>query len=79
MYYRILFLLWRFTDGGTLTSEVHCTRTTAIQGNAQNMDDTGKRVEEKSVTVADLTLKETLCLNFTVNFCNFIELVWIYL
>ncbi|VDK54387.1 unnamed protein product [Gongylonema pulchrum] len=50
---------------GTLSNEVHCTRITPIQGSTSNMDDAGKRVLETSATVVDLTLKETLCLNFS--------------
>ncbi|MCP9262203.1 hypothetical protein DINM_005490 [Dirofilaria immitis] len=63
---KLLFMLLRKRIiCGTLTNEVHCTRITPIQGNAANMDDSGKRIQEISTTVADLTLKETLCLNFS--------------
>uniref|UniRef100_A0A915PQ05 Uncharacterized protein n=1 Tax=Setaria digitata TaxID=48799 RepID=A0A915PQ05_9BILA len=62
---RLLTLRWKFANCGTLTSEVHCTRIAPLQGSAANMDDSGKRVQEISATVADLTLKETLCLNFS--------------
>ncbi|VDM93885.1 unnamed protein product [Onchocerca ochengi] len=61
----LLTSLWKQIICGTLTNEVHCTRIIPIQGNASNMDESGKRIQEISTTVADLTLKETLCLNFT--------------
>ncbi|VBB33359.1 unnamed protein product [Acanthocheilonema viteae] len=61
----LLALLWKHINCGTLTNEVHCTRITPIQGSAANMDDSGKRIQQISTTVADLTLKETLCLNFS--------------
>ncbi|KAK6104955.1 Type I membrane glycoproteins cell-cell fusogen family protein [Brugia pahangi] len=64
-YFRLLALLWKHIICGTLTNEVHCTRIAPIQGSAANMDDSGKRIQEISTTVADLTLKETLCLNFS--------------
>uniref|UniRef100_A0A1I8EAZ1 Phlebovirus glycoprotein G2 fusion domain-containing protein n=2 Tax=Wuchereria bancrofti TaxID=6293 RepID=A0A1I8EAZ1_WUCBA len=64
-YFRLLALMWKHIICGTLTNEVHCTRITPIQGSAANMDDSGKRIQEISTTVADLTLKETLCLNFS--------------
>lgn len=59
-------VLWKYILCGTLTGEVHCTRIAPIQGAATNMDNSGKRIQEISTTVADLTLKETLCLNFSV-------------
>ncbi|VDM49426.1 unnamed protein product [Toxocara canis] len=51
--------------GSALGGEIHCTRMSAIQGDVQAMDDSGRRVDTKSSSVAELTLKETLCLNFT--------------
>ncbi|VDN08265.1 unnamed protein product [Thelazia callipaeda] len=58
-------LLWRHARCGAMKSEVHCTRITPIQGSAASLDDSGKRIQESSTTVVDLTLKETLCLNFS--------------
>lgn len=52
--------------GSILGGEIHCTRMSAIQGDVYAMDDSGRTVDTKSSSVAELTLKETLCLNFTV-------------
>uniref|UniRef100_A0A914ZFR0 Uncharacterized protein n=1 Tax=Parascaris univalens TaxID=6257 RepID=A0A914ZFR0_PARUN len=51
--------------GSILGGEIHCTRMSAIQGDVYAMDDSGRTVDTKSSSVAELTLKETLCLNFT--------------
>lgn len=68
-FYSLIILLlsavWS-VHSAAFGTEIHCTRTVAIQGEANEMDSRGKQIRAKSVSSADMILKETLCLNFTV-------------
>uniref|UniRef100_A0A0N4UPC8 G8 domain-containing protein n=1 Tax=Dracunculus medinensis TaxID=318479 RepID=A0A0N4UPC8_DRAME len=44
---------------------IHCTRISPMQGDITEMDGSGKKINMRNSLVAEITLKETVCLNFT--------------
>lgn len=51
---------------------IHCTRISPMQGDITEMDGSGKKINMRNSLVAEITLKETVCLNFTVKNFNLI-------
>ncbi|MFH4977733.1 hypothetical protein AB6A40_004442 [Gnathostoma spinigerum] len=45
--------------------ELHCTHTASMQTSTEEMGNSGREIQSRHVALVELSLKETICLNFT--------------